>query len=157
MTWLHTADDTSIMLAAPCKLAYHAQRYRRVYVVQKRKAFSRLHISFHRRLRLAVGALNNTELYLCCPLPPSLFGPCLFLYPCDASFPEQFVYCMMVGSFPFNSFLAGFMCSVGCFVLTGTGVGVALCMPLYIEYIFFSVVLRVSWRKQGYPAGSCAL
>lgn len=26
---------------------------------------------------------------------------------------------MLVGTFPFNSFLAGFMCSLGVFVLTG--------------------------------------
>eukprot|EP00752_Nemacystus_decipiens_P012722 g11272.t1 len=30
----------------------------------------------------------------------------------------QFVYCMLVGSFPFNSFLAGFSSTVGAFVLT---------------------------------------
>lgn len=32
---------------------------------------------------------------------------------------SQFVYCMLVGSFPFNSFLAGFSSTVGAFVLTG--------------------------------------
>lgn len=32
----------------------------------------------------------------------------------------QFVYCLLVGSFPFNSFLAGFSSTVGAFVLTGT-------------------------------------
>ena len=31
----------------------------------------------------------------------------------------QFIYCMLVGSFPFNSFLAGFVCTVGIFVLAG--------------------------------------
>nr|CCA17765.1 dolichyldiphosphooligosaccharideprotein glycosyltransferase subunit putative [Albugo laibachii Nc14] len=30
----------------------------------------------------------------------------------------QFVYCILVGSFPFNSFLSGFICTVGVFVLT---------------------------------------
>ncbi|CAH0487649.1 unnamed protein product [Peronospora effusa] len=29
----------------------------------------------------------------------------------------QFIYCLLVGSFPFNSFLAGFVCTVGVFVL----------------------------------------
>jgi len=29
----------------------------------------------------------------------------------------QFVYCCMVGTFPFNSFLSGFICCVGSFVL----------------------------------------
>lgn len=32
---------------------------------------------------------------------------------------SQFVYCMLVGTFPFNSFLAGFSSTVGAFVLTG--------------------------------------
>lgn len=32
----------------------------------------------------------------------------------------QFIYCVLVGTFPFNSFLAGFVCTVGVFVLGGT-------------------------------------
>ena len=31
----------------------------------------------------------------------------------------QFVYCCIVGTFPFNSFLAGFISCVGSFVLAG--------------------------------------
>ena len=31
----------------------------------------------------------------------------------------QFVYCLLVGTFPFNSFLSGFISTVGCFVLAG--------------------------------------
>lgn len=31
----------------------------------------------------------------------------------------QFVYALLVGSFPFNAFLAGFFCCIGSFVLTG--------------------------------------
>lgn len=31
----------------------------------------------------------------------------------------QFVYCCLVGTFPFNSFLAGFISCVSCFVLGG--------------------------------------
>jgi oligosaccharyltransferase complex subunit epsilon len=31
----------------------------------------------------------------------------------------QFIYCGLFGSFPFNSFLSGFLSTVGCFVLTG--------------------------------------
>uniref|UniRef100_M4B8W5 Dolichyl-diphosphooligosaccharide--protein glycosyltransferase subunit OST2 n=1 Tax=Hyaloperonospora arabidopsidis (strain Emoy2) TaxID=559515 RepID=M4B8W5_HYAAE len=31
----------------------------------------------------------------------------------------QFLYCLLVGTFPFNSFLAGFVCTVGVFVLAG--------------------------------------
>ncbi|KAG9411877.1 Dolichyl-diphosphooligosaccharide-protein glycosyltransferase subunit dad1 [Aphanomyces cochlioides] len=30
----------------------------------------------------------------------------------------QFVYCVLVGTFPFNSFLSGFLSTVGVFVLT---------------------------------------
>lgn len=31
----------------------------------------------------------------------------------------QFIYCALVGTFPFNSFLSGFISSVGSFVLAG--------------------------------------
>jgi hypothetical protein len=31
----------------------------------------------------------------------------------------QFVYCVLVGNFPFNSFLSGFGCALGAFVLGG--------------------------------------
>lgn len=31
----------------------------------------------------------------------------------------QFVYCVLVGTFPFNSFLSGFISCVGCFILAG--------------------------------------
>lgn len=31
----------------------------------------------------------------------------------------QFAYMMLVGTFPFNSFLAGLLCSLGFFSLTG--------------------------------------
>ena len=31
----------------------------------------------------------------------------------------QFLYCCLVGTFPFNSFLAGFISSVGSFILAG--------------------------------------
>ncbi len=32
----------------------------------------------------------------------------------------QFLYCALVGTFPFNSFLSGFLSCVGMFALTGT-------------------------------------
>lgn len=41
----------------------------------------------------------------------------------------QFAYCCLVGTFPFNSFLSGFISTVGCFVLGGK--------QLYC-YFFFS-------------------
>ena len=31
----------------------------------------------------------------------------------------QFLYCCLVGTFPFNSFLSGFISSVGSFILAG--------------------------------------
>lgn len=31
----------------------------------------------------------------------------------------QFVYCCLVGTFPFNSFLSGFISTISCFVLGG--------------------------------------
>lgn len=31
----------------------------------------------------------------------------------------QFLYCCLVGTFPFNSFLSGFISTVSCFVLGG--------------------------------------
>ncbi|CAF0721971.1 unnamed protein product [Adineta steineri] len=32
----------------------------------------------------------------------------------------QFAYCLLVGTFPFNSFLSGFISTVGCFVLAAS-------------------------------------
>lgn len=34
----------------------------------------------------------------------------------------QFVYCCLVGTFPFNSFLSGFISTVSCFVLGGNAI-----------------------------------
>jgi oligosaccharyltransferase complex subunit epsilon len=31
----------------------------------------------------------------------------------------QFAYCCLIGTFPFNSFLSGFISTVGCFILAG--------------------------------------
>ena len=42
----------------------------------------------------------------------------------------QFVYCCLVGTFPFNSFLSGFISCVGTFVLGGK--------YIYIYYYFFN-------------------
>ncbi|KAJ3595767.1 hypothetical protein NHX12_005070 [Muraenolepis orangiensis] len=38
----------------------------------------------------------------------------------------QFVYCLLVGTFPFNSFLSGFISCVGCFIL-------AVCLRIQIN------------------------
>ncbi|KAG1969041.1 dolichyl-diphosphooligosaccharide--protein glycosyltransferase subunit DAD1 [Pimephales promelas] len=38
----------------------------------------------------------------------------------------QFLYCVLVGTFPFNSFLSGFISCVGCFIL-------AVCLRIQIN------------------------
>ena len=52
-----------------------------------------------------------------CPLPVQvldLFSACALLTAL-----AQFSYAILIGSFPFNAFLAGFFCCIGSFVLTG--------------------------------------
>lgn len=39
----------------------------------------------------------------------------------------QFVYCALVGTFPFHSFLGGFIAAVGTFVLTGACAALPAC------------------------------
>ena len=53
----------------------------------------------------------------------------------------QFLYCALVGTFPFNSFLAGFISTVGVFVLTGASPKcqcVCVCVCVLLQW-FFSV------------------
>ncbi|KAK6467800.1 dolichyl-diphosphooligosaccharide--protein glycosyltransferase subunit DAD1 [Huso huso] len=38
----------------------------------------------------------------------------------------QFLYCLLVGTFPFNSFLSGFISCVGCFIL-------AVCLRIQVN------------------------
>ena len=45
----------------------------------------------------------------------------------------QFVYCCMVGTFPFNAFLSGFISSVASFVL-------AVCLRLQVELILTALM-----------------
>ena len=44
----------------------------------------------------------------------------LFLVYAMATALVQFTYCLLVGNFPFNSFLSGFGCALGVFILGGT-------------------------------------
>ncbi len=46
----------------------------------------------------------------------------------------QFVYCSLVGTFPFNSFLSGFGCALGAFVLGGSSraLAVSACATLCV-------------------------
>ncbi|XP_058790178.1 dolichyl-diphosphooligosaccharide--protein glycosyltransferase subunit DAD1 [Phymastichus coffea] len=41
---------------------------------------------------------------------------------------NQFIYCCLVGTFPFNSFLSGFISSISCFIL-------AVCLRLQVNPI----------------------
>ena len=68
----------------------------------------------------------------------------------------QLVYCGIVGTFPFNSFLAGFICTLGTFVLTG-GWGAFL---IYSQdtlfsfihvYFLYKIIDSVSLRLQVNP------
>ena len=55
----------------------------------------------------------------------------------------QFIYCCLVGTFPFNAFLSGFISSVGCFVL-------AVCLRLQVKedsFIFCHEIFRQSGNK----------
>lgn len=46
----------------------------------------------------------------------------------------QFIYCCLVGTFPFNSFLSGFISCVSCFILGGN----VLFVSFYLLCIFFA-------------------
>ena len=51
----------------------------------------------------------------------------------------QFGYCCLVGTFPFNSFLSGFISSVGSFVLAGLYISYSV---IVITFITASTVLQ---------------
>ena len=57
----------------------------------------------------------------------------------------QFVYCCLVGTFPFNSFLSGFISTVGCFVLGGASKKL---WSRLLNYCFFPVCLRIQTNPQ---------
>eukprot|EP00735_Rhodelphis_limneticus_P000943 TRINITY_DN11479_c0_g1::TRINITY_DN11479_c0_g1_i1::g.10910::m.10910 TRINITY_DN11479_c0_g1::TRINITY_DN11479_c0_g1_i1::g.10910 ORF type:complete len:124 (+),score=16.09,sp/Q5RBB4/DAD1_PONAB/57.14/1e-39,DAD/PF02109.11/4.1e-45,PIG-F/PF06699.6/0.042,DUF4191/PF13829.1/0.053 TRINITY_DN11479_c0_g1_i1:40-372(+) len=64
----------------------------------------------------------------------------------------QFVYCVLVGTFPFNAFLAGFLSCVGMFILT-VSLRAQVTKPqdfhgisaerAFIDYIFCNMVLHL--------------
>lgn len=66
-----------------------------------------------------IGAIANQLVKSYAETPGSLKILDLFLLATLVMGCVQFAYCMMVGTFPFNSFLAGFLACVGVFVLTG--------------------------------------
>lgn len=49
----------------------------------------------------------------------------------------QFVYCCLVGTFPFNSFLSGFISTISCFVLGGEYFIIRSLFGLFNSYILF--------------------
>ena len=55
----------------------------------------------------------------------------------------QFVYCCLVGTFPFNSFLSGFISCVSCFVL-------AVCLRLQVNIFVQNLLntLDLSLRRE---------
>lgn len=52
----------------------------------------------------------------------------------------QFLYCLLVGTFPFNSFLAGFISCVGSFILAGEFSG-STDLGFHVSYIHAIMVL----------------
>ena len=57
----------------------------------------------------------------------------------------QFVYCCMVGTFPFNAFLSGFISSVASFVL-------AVCLRLQVNLLLTAVMVKTHFYFQVNPA-----
>ena len=61
----------------------------------------------------------------------------------------QFVYCLLVGTFPFNSFLSGFISCVGSFILAGkTGnslnlISVVVCVCVCVCVCYTSTIYGV--------------
>lgn len=61
----------------------------------------------------------------------------------------QFIYCCLVGTFPFNAFLSGFISTVSCFILGGKIVKkVALIDFVVTRHNFFPVCLRLQSNPQ---------
>lgn len=58
----------------------------------------------------------------------------------------QFAYCVLVGTFPFNSFLSGFISTVSCFVLAGK------CLKFKLPVMkIYSLPFLVCLRLQSNP------
>ena len=62
----------------------------------------------------------------------------------------QFVYCLLVGTFPYNSFLAGFGSTVGQFVLAGMFFFVFL-LCRYIYRLSILMIVAANLRIQSNP------
>lgn len=63
----------------------------------------------------------------------------------------QFVYCCLVGSFPFNSFLSGFISTVSCFILGGKWIIlIILFIAFYCGLLFSLSATSSESTKQGH-------
>jgi hypothetical protein len=60
----------------------------------------------------------------------------------------QFAYCGLVGTFPFNSFLSGFISTVGCFVLGGKKKLLFLLVSKNLQKFFYSSIISHSNQQR---------
>ena len=62
----------------------------------------------------------------------------------------QFIYCCLVGTFPFNAFLSGFISCVGCFIL-------GVCLRLQVSIFYYSIthLLSIVWSKKIILGAEC--
>lgn len=60
----------------------------------------------------------------------------------------QFVYCCLVGTFPFNAFLSGFISCVGCFIL-------GVCLRLQVSIFYYSRIYSLVHSKKTILAVEC--
>ena len=60
----------------------------------------------------------------------------------------QFVYCCLVGTFPFNAFLSGFISCVGCFIL-------GVCLRLQVSIFYYSRIYSLVHSKKIILAREC--
>lgn len=61
----------------------------------------------------------------------------------------QFLYCLLVGTFPFNSFLSGFISCVGSFILAGTLFSPPVRCRFALSWEFLSLGVSVSRWTSG--------
>ena len=59
----------------------------------------------------------------------------------------QFIYCCMVGTFPFNSFLSGFTSCVGSFVLGGLYLNIIYTLNAQHSCFIATVALESPWKN----------
>jgi oligosaccharyltransferase complex subunit epsilon len=60
----------------------------------------------------------------------------------------QFAYCLLVGTFPFNSFLSGFISTVGCFILAGKNFILVLFVNIFVFLYLASLRIQLNKANQ---------